>query len=556
LTRNANAGRAAKWTPAVLVLLTAAALGLQAQAEPSPDRNAGRARRSDATRLARVSEVQAAETASAPAVLRCDLAVIGGGSGGFGAALAAARQGLDVVLVERAECLGGNSVRGGIHCWEMGAGGTGIPFDLYQRLRQLPGAVGIYSIGRHGLWFKPDQEPYRFPGGESVLDPKRSYADTLRRHGTRGMHADEAACREQWHGVVFEPEAMAATMKALLDETGRCRVLLNTALQTVQATAGRVESLQLDDGRRIVARSYVDATGDGWLCLGAGCEAMTGQEARDRFDEPSAPAQASQQVNGVTLIYRVAPVTEPAIEPLPQGISNRCWWAKNFPVAVFNRYPNGDLNINMLPTMDGSEFMRLGYRDAMEECRKRTLAHWHDLQTRFEEFSRFKLVWTAPSLGVRETRRIVGDYVLTERDVRGGLSRQTHPDLIALADHALDTHGSHAHGIGELSEPYGVPYRCLIPKGWRNLLIACRAASFSSLAASSCRLSRTMMQLGQAAGTAAALAKELNVDLPDVPPDRLRTALREQHVQLEHPMPESLLKRVNAETAVPATPRK
>jgi hypothetical protein len=96
----------------------------------------------------------------------------------------------------------------------------------------------------------------------------------------------------------------------------------------------------------------------------------------------------------------------------------------------------------------------------------------------------------------------------------------------------------------------------LIPKGYRNLLIACRAASFSSLAASSCRLSRTMMQLGQAAGTAAALAKELNIDLPDVPPDRLRAALREQHVQLEHPMPESLLKLVNAETAVPATPKK
>ncbi|MCK4590983.1 MAG: FAD-dependent oxidoreductase, partial [Candidatus Latescibacteria bacterium] len=63
----------------------------------------------------------------------------------------------------------------------------------------------------------------------------------------------------------------------------------------------------------------------------------------------------------------------------------------------------------------------------------------------------------------------------------------------------------------------------------------CRAASFSSLAASSCRLSRTMMQLGQAAGTAAAIAKELDLDLPNVPPDRLRAQLREQHVQLEWP---------------------
>jgi hypothetical protein len=130
--------------------------------------------------------------------------------------------------------------------------------------------------------------------------------------------------------------------------------------------------------------------------------------------------------------------------------------------------------------------------------------------------------------------------VLTEQDLRAGLSGQRHADIICLADHSLDTHGSHAHGSGEPREPYGVPYRCLIPKGQRNLLIACRAASFSSLAASSCRLSRTMMQLGQAAGTAAALAQELRVDLPDVPPDRLRAALRDQHVQLDHPLPPDL----------------
>ena len=91
-----------------------------------------------------------------------------------------------------------------------------------------------------------------------------------------------------------------------------------------------------------------------------------------------------------------------------------------------------------------------------------------------------------------------------------------------------------------MHEPYGIPYRCLIPKGRRNLLVACRAASFSSLAASSCRLSRTMLQLGQAAGTAVALAKRQKVDLPDVPVETLREALRVQHVQLDHPMPDSL----------------
>ena len=105
-----------------------------------------------------------------------------------------------------------------------------------------------------------------------------------------------------------------------------------------------------------------------------------------------------------------------------------------------------------------------------------------------------------------------------------------------VADHPCDTHGGHNKGIKPLREPCGVPFRCLIPKGTRNLLITCRAASFSSIAASSCRLSRTMMQLGQAAGTAVALAKELKVELPDVPAERLRESLRKQHVQIEHPM--------------------
>lgn len=486
------------------------------------------------------------QEAASPAI-ECDLAVVGGGSGGFGAALAAARLGLRVVLVERADRLGGNSVRGGVHCWEMGAGGTGIPFEIYRRLKQIPNAVGIYSYGRHLVWFKPDKEPYRFPGGETVIDPTRRYLDSLCRHGLKGLGADEAACREQWHGVVFEPDAMSATMQALLDETGRCRILLNTEFRTLGAAQGRVQFLQLGNGQRIVARDYVDATGDGWLCQDAHCEAMTGQEPRDRFDEPSAPPQATQSINGVTLIYRVAPKSAAGTAPLPADVPAKCWWRGGFPVAQMNHYPNGDLNINMLPTMDGREFLQLGYPAAYAECQRRVLAHWYDLQTRYEEFRRYRISWVAPALGVRETRRFVGEYVLTERDVRGGLSQQKHPDIIAVADHSLDTHGSHAHGIGELREPYGVPYRCLIPKGYRNLLIACRAASFSSLAASSCRLSRTMMQLGQAAGTAAALAKELNVDLPDVPPDRLRAALRAQHVQLEHPLPGELKQWLSAE---------
>ena len=129
-----------------------------------------------------------------------DLIVIGAGSGGIGAALAAARAGLDVLLVEQADRIGGTAVRAGVSIWEPGVGGTGIPFDIYRRLKQLPNAIGVGSIGRHCLW--PGAEkcaPY--PGGESRLDPQRSYTDTLRRYGATSMTEDEAFVREHWHGV-------------------------------------------------------------------------------------------------------------------------------------------------------------------------------------------------------------------------------------------------------------------------------------------------------------------------------------------------------------------
>lgn len=466
---------------------------------------------------------------------RYDLIVVGAGSGGIGAALAAARAGTDVLLLERGHVIGGNAVRAGVSMWEPGVGGTGIPFDIYRRLRESLQAAAVYSYGRHICW----PERGDFPGGEHIVDPGRRYADTLRRYGARSVAQDEAFCRENWHGVVFEPFAYARVVREMLAETGNCTVMTGTSFHDVELADGRVTALTVNTGQRITANAFIDATGDGTLCQACGCEMLRGPESRGRFDEPSAPETATDRINGVTLIFRITPAESAHIEALPNGIPAQCWWARDFPSMSMVRYPNGDVNINMLPTMQGIEFREMGYTAAYIECRRRVLAQWHHLQTRYDEFRHYGLVWIAPALGVRETVRVVGEYVLTERDLRAGLSRQQHPDIIALADHATDRHGE-GGGCGELREPYGVPYRCLIPKSFRNLLIACRASSFSSLAASSCRLSRTMMQLGQAAGTAAALAQRLNVDVPDVPPETLRDNLRAQHVQLEYPLSQDL----------------
>lgn len=478
-----------------------------------------------------------------------DLAVIGGGSGGFGAALAAARLGLSVALVEKMDWLGGTSTHGGVNCWEMGAGGTGIPFDVYRRLKRIPNAAGVYSYGRHWFWHRPEKEPYRFPGGEQILDPERPYVDTLLRHGSTGMQDNEEWCREYWHGIPFEPEIMSGVMKDLLAETGNCDLMMETGLAHVSHEEGRIESVTLDNGETLSADVFVDGTGDAVLCVAAGCETMAGQESRDQFGEPGAPDEPNDYLNGVTLIYRVTPKDTPGVDPLPDDIPAECWWAGRFTGICMNVYPDGDRNHNMLPTMEGKEFRDLGYPRAYEECRRRVLAHFHYLQTDYEEYRHFRLSWIAPTLGVRESRRVVGEYVLTQHDLLAGLSGQKDDDLICIADHAMDTHGHSTGraGCGELDEPYGVPFRCLIPKGFGNLLIACRAASFTSIAASSCRLSRTMMQLGQAAGTAAALAKAAGVDICETPAAPLRQSLRDQHVQLEWPTPPELLEHLRDE---------
>ncbi len=444
---------------------------------------------------------------------RADLCVIGGGSGGIGAALAAARLGRNVVLVEKAGVLGGTSTLGGVNSWEPTAGATGITRGIYDRLRRIPNAVGITY--RRKAWER--DAPFALWG----VDPDLGYDDTLRRSGVGA---------EGWHTVVTEPDALATVAAEMLSETGLCTVLLGTAFVSAETDGDLVTSVTVERGgrrERLQAPVFVDATGDGLLADAVGCESMLGEDARRAFGEPDAPDSPSGRLNGVTLVYRIRRTDEPCIAPLPSDVPGDLCTASTNIVS----YPCGDMSMNALPTMTGDEAWELGPRAAFAECRRRAASHWHWLQTS-HGFDSWRRVSTAPMLGVRELRRVVGEHVLTEHDLLAGLSGQTHDDVVAITDHAVDLHG-HGGGCKELAEPYGVPYRCLIARDARNLLVASRCASFSHIAASSCRLSRTMIQLGQAAGTAAALCRQDGSELRELPPDRLRASLMEQGVQLE-----------------------
>jgi hypothetical protein len=464
-----------------------------------------------------------------------DLCIIGGGSGGTAAAIAAGRYGLKTLLVEAADRLGGTSVRAGVSIWEMGCGGTGIPFDLYRRLQAVSGAVGIYRINRHCCW----PEDGFYPGAECLLDSTLNYSDTLCRHSRGALSylrpEDKPLIRARWHGVAIEPAALSQAMTEACLESDRVTIRLGVSLDQVETEAGKVQAVKLSDGTRVTATTFIDGTGDGALCGACGCERHLGRDPRSRYDEPGAPEIADDQINGVSLIFRITPKSIPSIDASPIPIPDLCWWRRDFPMASCVQYPDGDFNVNMLPTVEGREYLRMGPEAAYTEGLRRVHAFWRHWQEQFPEWRSYRIRWMAPALGVRESYRVVAETMLTRHDLEAGLQRQPQPDIIALNDHPCDVHGGGGGGTAGATSAYGVPFRCLIPKGWTNLLIASRAAGMSAQAASSCRLTRVIMTLGQAAGTAAALARETGVNVARVDPASVRQRLREQGVQLSSP---------------------
>ncbi len=429
--------------------------------------------------------------------LRADVCIVGGGSGGVGAAIGATRAGADVILIERQSQLGGTSTSAYVCNWEPGPGNA-VAREIYDRLAKMPNAVGIVS--HHKC------EGGRRPFGLWLVTPGLTYEETLRRAGVN---------RTKWRAMVFEPAAFCKVVSDMLTETGKCRIMLRTRFVEAQTEDKRVASIKAvsDDGAtyHIRARVYIDCTGGAHLCRAVRCQTMLGPESAERFGEQSAPDQPGKTLNAISLCYRIRKSDHPVRQAPPQPPVKR--WPKT---AHVSGLPNGDRIVNPLPMLPGRALIDLGYDEALARCRRIVQAHWRWLQAH-PAFEGYELHSVAPMLGIRESYRVVGEYVLTQHDLLAGIKKQRHPDLIAIADHSMDVHGAGGRRVhGELAGPYGIPYRCLVPKGWSNLLVACRGASFSHIAASSCRLSRTMISLGHAAGVGAAMAAKAGVPVRQI----------------------------------------
>ena len=432
-------------------------------------------------------------------MIETDIVIIGGGSGGFGAAIRAARADPNarILLLDSMAQLGGTSTVGGVNVWQAGISGPGVHYELHARL--APNAIGVGKIVH--LYSK--EEPYGF----SRIDPHSAYESTLRTAGLTKLDVRR---------VHFEPDVMAAAMHAMLREAG-VDIRYRTRFTDVSVQGRRIVSITvkpLDGGTPYTVRSklFIDCSGGCHLARAAECSMAFGEEPHNLYAEPSAPDSASPIVNGISQVFRVKPAAEAGVDELPAAACApeiQDWLATHTPAAHITEYPNGDLCVNALPTMEGVEFHSMPYPEAQAIAQARMHAHWRRMQTDYG-FDRYRFKSMFPLVGIRESHRLVGRYVLREQDVRAGLLCQPQrEEIIALADHALDTHGERTVRGGKLKhleQPYGVPYSCLLPKEYDNLIAASRGASFSHIAASSCRLSRTMMALGEAAGVASALA--------------------------------------------------
>ena len=424
--------------------------------------------------------------------------VVGGGAGGFAAAYTLAKNNIKTVLVERYPGPGGTSVYAGVNCWEPGVAQGELHRIIQEKLSEVPNACAVCKSVDNSLLVHPDSEPEndftKYPWGLSVIDPDACYEQTLKRclSLTGGLS-------RQWRRFQFEPEAMSNVMLELLKEFDQyLHLMFETEYISCTTQENRVKEITVRtkcEDCQIVADYFIDATGDIILARDAGCEVSIGTEDKTLYNEPSANVKDEKCINGVSYVFRIRKSKDS--EHIDEYIPSDKAISRNF-ISFLNTYPNGDINVNMLPTLNGKEYLVFG-DDADEIGIATVKKYWHRLQTEYG-MKGWELVHIFPMAGVRESYRLVGKYVLTENDIMLGVENQSYnEDIATIADHMLDKHGEGGGGR-EVETPYSIPITCLEAKEYDNLFVACRGASFSNIAASSARLTRTMLGLGEAVG--------------------------------------------------------
>ncbi len=438
--------------------------------------------------------------------IKTQVFVLGAGAGGIGCVYRLIKNGIKTVVADKNPDFGGTMVYSGVDGWEPGVSLVGVHRLIADELMKMPDGGHVTEVVPNCNLFEPENgwnwENHSFkkyPWG-LCLPTGRSYEETLGRctflRGENGTMK-----RFQFDGHLF-PTAVRSVFAPYTDNLTECFGYTFEGCETKDGKVVAAIISNKDESIRVRADFFVDCSGDIVLARNAGCKYRFGAESKDEYDEPCAGA-ASDNVNAVSYVFRVTPADDKDyIDEIPKEYAEadiEIWKSvqmkKN--LSFVCQYPNGDLSFNMLPTMEGKEYFALGEK-ADFIGRARVYSYWNYLQ-REKGMKGYRLL-EIYGAGIRESYRLAGKYILTEKDVREGILRQPKSGkTAALGDHALDVHGENGM-CRELVYPYEIPIECCMAKEYDNLYVACRGASFSHIASASTRLSRTIMSLGEGVG--------------------------------------------------------
>jgi hypothetical protein len=435
--------------------------------------------------------------------IETDVLVVGGGMAGTSAAIGSARMGAETLLIEAFGFLGGSATASMV-----------TPF--------APNRVGNEDL---------------------VQGVFKNIVDALTARGAARRDPNRPGA------VYFDDEALMYVLNNLVIGSG-AKMMLNTWAESPLVRDNVCEGIIVTDksGRQaILAKVIIDTTGDGDIAMQAGCPYEIGR-GYDQYTQAvtlyfrmggvneqaafAAQAQRVQRSDGVVpegymfadVFHRaVAEGTFPADIPITQ-----IYFEKSLHQGVVN------VNATRAFEIDGTNVGDLTY--ASVETRRQAIELADFLIENVPGFQNAFLQDSAVQVGVRETRRISGEYQLSGRDV---LHAVKFSDVIARGAYGIDIHQADFSGGGVVGlqlpegESYDIPYRCLVPLDVDNILLAGRCISVSHIALGSTRIMPIASGTGQAAGVAAALCVRLNVHPRDLPYADLRRALLNQGANLD-----------------------
>lgn len=451
--------------------------------------------------------------------IKVDALVVGGGAGGFGAVYRLAKNKKKVAVVDRFDDFGGTAVFSGVNCYEPGVSSPGVHRKLAKILQKSGDAwvckfvpnINVKNLNKDDE-YNLDWEKHNLairPFVVSTGFSKEKYSSTEKRCYITNNQG------RFYRRFTFKPKAMVEAMNTILSPYSKYVTrFFNGKFVSLEKDGQRIKSVTINcKGKeyKIIADYFIDSTSDAVLARDFGIEVSLGAEKKAVYNEASAKCRCKFSVNGVSLIFVIKKTDdENFITKIPsqyKDIDISLWKEKflykNKIKAFFNVYPDLSINVNMLPTMDGADYFELNDK-AKEVCLARLYAFWNYLQTK-KGLKGFDIVHIFEEVGVRESYRVKGKYLLTENDVRKGfLHQDKKEEIIAYSDHALDVHGKNALGA-EIDFPFGIPLSCTELNECKNLYIASKCISLSHIAGSSARLTRTIMAIGEGVGEAVAL---------------------------------------------------